>query len=96
MMGPRDIAAFEDRLKARLTELNEALRHSADAAQAVALDQSSVGRLSRMDALQQQATRLGLREGLQEELSRERLGADPAAPFCMDCEVEIKGRERGR
>lgn len=121
MIAPREVAALEDRLERRLAELNEALRHSADAQRPVVLDQTGVGRLSRMDALQQQATRLTLREGLQREkrrveaalarirggtygiccaceheLSVERLQADPAAPFCMECETEIAERTSGR
>lgn len=41
--------ALEEKLSARLHELNEALLDSADALDAVKLDQTSVGRLSRMD-----------------------------------------------
>lgn len=121
MIAPRELLSFEERLGRRLVELREALQDSADAQRAVALDQTSVGRLSRMDALQQQATRLTLRDGLQRErrrveaalarigagrygiccacehpLSPERLKADPAAPFCMDCEVEIREKQQKR
>lgn len=117
MIPPRQVAALEEKLNRRLVELAESLQDSADAQSAVMLDQTSVGRLSRMDALQQQAMRLGLRDGLlrekrrvdaalgrirggvygiccacEHELSIERLQADPAAPFCMDCEVEIKDK----
>lgn len=121
MIAPRQIAALEERLNRRLVELAESLRDSADAQTAVKLDQTSVGRLSRMDALQQQATRLSLRDGLlrdkrrveaalarirgglygiccacEHELSIERLNADPAAPFCMNCEVGIRDKVRRR
>jgi DnaK suppressor protein len=54
--------AMEQKLILRLREVDEALRHSADALEPVKLDQTSVGRLSRMDALQQQAMRAGLRD----------------------------------
>lgn len=121
MIGAPALAALKDRLERRLAELDGALRESADAARPVQLDQTSVGRLSRMDALQQQATRLGLREGFarerrrvqaalerirdarygrccacEDELSSERLHADPAAPFCMDCEIEIMASKKQR
>lgn len=121
MIAPRELAAFEERLKRRLADVNDTLRQSADAQDAVKLDQTSVGRLSRMDAMQQQATRLGLREELQrekrrveaalarirgglygiccaceQEMSVERLQANPAAPFCMDCEIEIWEKDRRR
>lgn len=42
-------------LEARKQELNQNLRTGADAAKPIELDQSSVGRLSRVDALQSQA-----------------------------------------
>jgi DnaK suppressor protein len=117
----RDAAVLEARLRQRLLEIDEALRQSQEAMDPVKLDQTSVGRLSRMDALQQQATRVGLRDGLKRErrrveaalarfgdgrygiccaceieLSIERLRADPAAPFCMECEVEIQERKQNR
>jgi RNA polymerase-binding transcription factor DksA len=31
-----------------------------------------------------------------DELTPKRLLADPAAPFCMDCEVDVRERSRGR
>ncbi len=43
------------RLRELVGELERALRASASSAKPVVLDQSSVGRLSRMDAMQQQA-----------------------------------------
>lgn len=47
--------ALKARLEARATELAEAERTSADERRPVELDQQSVGRLSRMDAMQVQA-----------------------------------------
>ena len=46
-------------------ELEETLRGSASAARPVVLDQSSVGRLSRMDAMQQQAMAKATRQKTQ-------------------------------
>ena len=49
------IAALEEALRTLEGELEEALMLGADAAKPVELDQQAVGRLSRMDAMQQQA-----------------------------------------
>lgn len=49
-----DIALFKDRLLQQKADLVALRQLSADSRQAVELDQSKVGRLSRMDALQQQ------------------------------------------
>jgi DnaK suppressor protein len=121
VIEPRELQAQRERLERRLAEIEALLRESADAVKPVKLDQTSVGRLSRMDALQQQAMRIGSREAFarerrrvhaaleriregrygtccacQDALSIGRLQADPAAPFCMDCEIEIKGSKRSR
>lgn len=53
--GPLDLVHFEEKLRARKTELEELLEIGAQSTQTVLLDQTSVGRLSRMDALQGQA-----------------------------------------
>lgn len=50
--GHRDVA---DRLKTRLAEIDESDATSSDARRAAELDQQSVGRLSRTDALQMQS-----------------------------------------
>jgi RNA polymerase-binding transcription factor len=50
-----DIHFFRERLAERLIELNGLAETGDDAAKPVELDQSRVGRLSRMDAMQAQA-----------------------------------------
>jgi DnaK suppressor protein len=50
-----DVAAARAQLEARREELNALSSSSAKDRDAVALDQQAVGRLSRMDAMQQQA-----------------------------------------
>ena len=50
-----DAAAFRKKLEARRDELTNLSDAAADARKPVELDQQSVGRLSRQDALQQQA-----------------------------------------
>ncbi|MGI9407307.1 MAG: TraR/DksA family transcriptional regulator [Hyphomicrobiaceae bacterium] len=52
---PPDAKIALQRLQARKQELSSLREISADARDTVALDQQSVGRLSRMDAMQQQA-----------------------------------------
>jgi len=51
----QDLVAFEAQLRALKSELEAVLEISKDASAVVQLDQQSVGRLSRMDALQAQA-----------------------------------------
>ena len=54
-LSPGDIERFSLRLRRRLAELDALSENSRESRDAVDLDQSRVGRLSRMDALQQQA-----------------------------------------
>ncbi|PRE49521.1 molecular chaperone DnaK [Burkholderia multivorans] len=54
-----DLKPFRDRIEADLTRLEAAIEEIQRSAAPVTLDQSSVGRLSRMDALQQQAMAQG-------------------------------------
>ena len=51
----KQIAKFESKLKFMRTELEELVARGDDETGPVALDQTAVGRLSRMDALQRQA-----------------------------------------
>lgn len=55
MTDDGDIEAFRDRLLAERQSLTEASVQTAEDRAPVTLDQQSVGRLSRMDAMQQQA-----------------------------------------
>ena len=64
------IASFAATLRELREELQGLLRSSAEGAKPVALDQAAVGRLSRMDALQQQAMAQANRRQLQVRLRR--------------------------
>ncbi len=64
-----DRRQLRDRLDAELAKAIEAIQHAQQSAATVELDQSSVGRISRIDALQQQALAQGLLERL---LTRQR------------------------
>jgi len=115
MLSDAEITRFKALLEKQLTEAAEGIQ-AADTG-TVTLDQSRVGRLSRMDALQQQAMASSLKERMQrgekriraalartnagsygkccqcgDEISIERLNADPATPFCSDCQDEIEGK----
>ncbi len=55
MNGPADPVAANERLKMQLAQMESDLALARESAATVELDQSRIGRLSRMDALQQQA-----------------------------------------
>lgn len=54
IMDPKTLETFRQRLQTRQAELLAQSAGSADSRQAVTLDQQSVGRVSRIDAMQQQ------------------------------------------
>lgn len=90
-------AARLNELRKRLAELAAELRRGlaegADAAKVVQLDQTSVGRLTRMDAMQQQAmaeaTRRQLRIRLQQCRAAEQAMDAGEYGYCRKCEEEI-------
>jgi DnaK suppressor protein len=88
-----DLEAFRHRLQGDLVQLRESIAQANEAASTVTLDQSSVGRLSRMDAMQQQAMARGMQERL---ATRQRkleaaLARIDAGTFgrCCQCDAEI-------
>jgi DnaK suppressor protein len=89
-----DRNAFRRRVKEELAQLAQALAQADVSAGTVMLDQSSVGRLSRMDAMQQQAMAAGLRErlvtrklGLQAALDRIAAGT---YGLCCQCGSDVE------
>ena len=80
-------------LRELVAELEAALASGASAARPVVLDQSSVGRLSRMDSIQQQAMAQATKRGLELRLSqcRAALGAVERGAYgeCRSCEEPI-------
>ncbi len=98
-MDEAKLATFRDLIRARLAELEneEALGREGQAV--VELDQQAVGRLSRMDALQNQAmAKAGkARRGVETERLRAALARIEAGEFgyCEDCgEPIVEGRLR--
>jgi DnaK suppressor protein len=80
-------------LLARRDELEKLSEGSTDARETVTLDQQSVGRLSRMDAMQQQALAQATERQRSVEISRiekalERLDKGDYG-FCVECDEEI-------
>ncbi len=91
-----DLQALEACLKARRDELLHLEEVTEEQRRPVELDQSRVGRLSRMDALQDQAMSLETERRRQLELQRidaalARL-AEGEYGFCVNCGEEIAAR----
>ena len=70
VLGPEQIEALRAVLEARREELEAQLESGGEAARPVSLDQQSVGRVSRADAIQQQQMALAGR-GQAEQLLRQ-------------------------
>ena len=93
-MTPEDLAArFKPQLEAELAELRSASQDTAQTRKPVELDQQSVGRLSRMDALQGQAMAQASERQRVAELARidaavQRIDAGTYGD-CLSCGEEI-------
>ncbi|MCB2076010.1 MAG: TraR/DksA C4-type zinc finger protein [Novosphingobium sp.] len=90
-----DESEARSRLLARQAELDEEDRISAEARAPVTLEQDSVGRLSRMDALQVQAMALAAEkrrkaERLRIQAALQRIEQDEWG-WCLTCGEEIAG-----
>lgn len=88
-MAHLDTEWFRRKLEDRRTELQELQAISEDSRGTVALDQASVGRLSRMDAMQGQAMALATHRQREQELqriaaARQRL-EDGSYGYCLNC-----------
>ncbi len=70
MLSDGEMEILRGRLVGLVAELEGSLRDSAGAAAPVVLDQSAVGRLSRMDAMQQQAMAKATRQKAQLRLTQ--------------------------
>ena len=88
-----DLDLAKKRLAEKLKELEELSSMSAEARDPVALDQQSVGRLSRMDAMQQQAMSQATEATRKHDLMRieaaERRIRDGEYGYCDECGEEI-------
>ena len=88
-----DIDKAKERLKSKREELRELSDISSEARNTVELDQQSVGRLSRMDAMQQQAMAEALERTRQRDLVRidqaQLRLSDGEYGYCAQCDSEI-------
>ena len=88
-----DLDTAKCRLLARQGELDDLSRTSAEGRKAVELDQQSVGRLSRMDALQVQA--MALEQERRRDIERKRVAAALVRietgdyGYCVSCDEPI-------
>jgi DnaK suppressor protein len=88
-----DLEIARNRLEARRAELEEISKLSEEARATVVLDQQAVGRLSRMDSMQQQAMaeaqeRQRQRDLLRIEMAERRIKAGDYG-YCAECDAEI-------
>ena len=87
------LQTLQESLQRQLQELIEQLQISQQAAAVVTLDQTSVGRVSRIDALQQQSMAISTREKATQKLKRVRLAiqaiADNDYGYCRHCDETI-------
>lgn len=91
-LNPAHLAALQQQLHALKGQLQAQLDESADGSRPVALDQP-IGRLSRMEALQQQAMAVANRDSLQQRLTRVEAALQAVAGgtygLCRFCEEPI-------
>jgi len=95
-MNQKDIIYFRRLLLQKQQDLKNTDQLALDSTKAVNLDQSSVGRLSRMDAMQSQAMALETKRRREIELTRidaalERIDEEEYG-YCAACEEEINRR----
>ena len=89
-----NIESYRKMLTAELTELEATSEKSAESRRAVSLDQQSVGRLSRMDAMQQQSMALAAEQRRQTRITRikaalARIDEDDFG-YCLACGEDIE------
>lgn len=88
-----DMSSYKKRLEVLRNDLLQIEESSREAASTVELDQTRVGRLSRMDALQGQAMSKATRQRREIELQRitaalKRIESGDYG-YCMECDEEI-------
>lgn len=89
-----DVAVFEKLILAEIAELEDLSQSSKSGRDPVILDQQSVGRLSRMDAMQQQSMDLAREQRRQQRLAvlaaaLQRIEVDDYG-YCLGCDEPIK------
>lgn len=92
-MEASEISRFQDLISQKMAELREEILEATDGTRTVELDQQSVGRLSRMDAMQHQAMAIALEnrrkvEILRLETAQKRM-TEGEFGYCEECGDEI-------
>lgn len=92
-MNPAQQQKFRELIQARISALRDEIAHGQSATATVQLDQQMVGRLSRMDAIQQQAMAKAANQRREAEVQRlkaalVRIGEDEFG-YCEDCGEDI-------
>lgn len=92
-MQKQDVEGFRQLLEQRQAELQQLRNASSEGRDTVALDQQSVGRVSRIDAIQRQAMaqaqeRQRAEEAVRIERALTRIAKDEYG-YCLDCDEEI-------
>lgn len=95
-MNETELSRFKTLLLTRKTELLELEETTRDSAKPVVLDQASVGRLSRMDAMQNQQMAQETQRRRQQELRQiegalRRIASEDFG-YCFKCDEEIDPR----
>jgi DnaK suppressor protein len=99
MRDDLDLHQFQERLEERLAQLQSERDAQRKESAPVELDQTKVGRLSRMDAMQQQAMAQATAQRAEVELQRVRMALSRLRGgeygYCVKCEEDIaEGRLR--
>ena len=93
MLTEQQLAQLAERLREMQEALRTQLSSGKSATDVVALDQSLVGRLSRMDAMQQQQMAISTRKKAQQRLQRVELALSALASgdygYCRQCDEDI-------
>lgn len=93
ILSPEELLQLRGQLDRELAVIERELENLQAGLETVKLDQTSVGRLSRMDALQQQAMSSGMRERILFRLRRVRAAVDRiegnAYGRCCECDVAL-------
>lgn len=89
-----DTAEFGQRLKRELEDVSSLLAQATKSAATVELDQPSIGRVSRIDAIQQQAMAIGFQKRLQLRKQKLQAALDRITAgrygICCECQLELE------
>lgn len=95
-LSEQQLAEFRALLESQRDALHDTSEMAADSSKPVVLDQTSVGRLSRMEAIQAQAMAVATQQRRENQLQRIKFAlarmADDEYGLCQSCEEPINPR----